>query len=382
MAPTSQTSSLIASSSIVAGPVPETEFIANSGNLFPKYAEKFPRTAVEVWLFDALAPNGGDAFTVSFLRDSMAAPAGFRVAINACWEDGTLWSHNLVLPVSTVTSEGSSEGHGRVFGVWRTADDGEKGPSASFEVNEDLSISKVTFNVPGHIVGTLTHKSMGYQCLPKTADEAKASSDLFWMRPVAMAGATLDVAIVTEPSAEPRHMRISEAQGGYGGIERSWESMPWTKAITDSLFVRAQVGPYVLQVMRLVGRPENNYKATGSARLYRDGKLICSPQRVIEKSDDHTLAGHALVVDKFFDGEGIPAKFRYKNVGYRIDFLSDAKWSFELRHERAWWQMPTSKPGPDGTGSSAFVVSVKGGLVGSDDTFQGFGMAGQVEMPE
>ncbi|KAF2682694.1 hypothetical protein K458DRAFT_390614 [Lentithecium fluviatile CBS 122367] len=74
-----QTSSLVSSGSIVAEPGPETDFFPNSGNLYPKYADKFPRTAVEVWLFDALAPDGSDAFTVSFLRDSMAAPAGFWV---------------------------------------------------------------------------------------------------------------------------------------------------------------------------------------------------------------------------------------------------------------------------------------------------------------
>ncbi|KAF2791969.1 hypothetical protein K505DRAFT_418755 [Melanomma pulvis-pyrius CBS 109.77] len=381
-----QTSSLVSSGSIVAEPGPETDFFPNSGNLYPKYADKFPRTAVEVWLFDALAPDGSDAFTVSFLRDSMAAPAGFRVIINASWEDGTNWSHDLILPMSTVTVEGSNPGQGRVTGVWRTADDGEDGPSASFEVNEDLSISKVTFNVPGRIMGTLTHKSMGYPCLPKTEDEAKVATEIFWMRPVAMASANLDVAIVTDPSTEPKRMLISADKGGYGGLERSWESIPWAKAVTDSLFVRAKVGPYVLQVMRLVGRPENNYEHTASARLYCDGKLVCSPQRVVDKPDGYTFgdskAGHAVIVDKFFDGEGVPATFRHKNVGYRIEFLSEAKWSFELRHDRVWWQMPTSKPGPNTTGSSAFVVSVKGGLVGSGDIFEGFGMAGQVEMPE
>jgi hypothetical protein len=91
---------------------------------------------------------------------------------------------------------------------------------------------------------------------------------------------------------------------------------------------------------------------------------------------------HAVVVERLFDGDGLPAAFRHKNVGYRIEFLADAKWVFELRHMRKWWVMPTSAPGPDATGSSAFVISVKGGLPGSGDMFEGFGMAGQVEMPE
>lgn len=379
-----QTSSLNAGTSIVAKPAPESVFFPNSGNLFPKYIHEFPRTAVEVWLFDALTPSGGHAFTVSFLRDSMAAPAGFRVALNASWADGTNWTHNLVLPVSTVTCEGVKGAEGCVKGVWHA--EGEDGASATFEVDADLKTSKVTFNAPGCIVGTLTHASSGHECLPQTADEAKVGDDLFWMRPVAMATATLDVAIVTGPSTEPKRMCISGDDGGYGGIERSWEGMPWTKAVTDSLFVRAQAGPYLLQVMRLVGRPEKDYEQTASARLYCNGKLVCKPQRVIEKVNGFTFEdlkdNHAVIVDKYFDGEGIQATFRYKNSGYRIEFLADTKWSFELRHVREWWRTPTSKPGPGATGSSAFVISVKGGLVGSGDVYEGFGMSGQVEMPE
>lgn len=377
MSPTTRTSSLLSSSSIVAEPAPETEFFPNSGNMFPKYIDTFPRTAVEVWLFDALTTKGGDAFTVSFLRDSMAAPAGFRVAINASWANGTNWSHNLVLPKSTVTSGE----FGQVVGIWQTEDG--TCPSARFEVAEDLSTSKVTFNVPGHITGTLTHKSLGYPCLPQTAAEAKVGADLFWMRPVAMAAATLDVEITTDPSSSIKTpMAIGAEHGGYGGLERSWESMPWTKAITDSLFVRAQAGPYLLQVMRLIGRPENSYAPTASARLYCDGKLVCAPQAVLLPSQPKTAGDDALIVDKYFDGSGIPATFRHKNVGYKISFLAEAKWEFDLRHVREWWKMPTSKPGLEGTGSSAFVVEVRGGLVGSGDVFEGFGMAGQVEMPE
>ncbi|KAH7062707.1 hypothetical protein BKA63DRAFT_483781 [Paraphoma chrysanthemicola] len=381
MTPKSRISSLDSRTSFVAPPAPDSEFLPESGNLFPKYADAFPRTAVEVWLFDALAPDGSDAFTVSFLRDAMAAPAGFRIAINASWADGTNWSHNLVLPISTVTEEAS----GRTVGVWQTAEGAEKEASATFDISKDMALSTITFDVPGIITGTLTHKSKSYPSLPATAADAKVGHDLFWMRPVAMAAVTLDIIATTQTSgAEPKHMQISGDNGGYGGLERSWEGMPWTKAITDSLFVRAQAGPYLLQVMRLVGRPENDYAQTASARLYCNGKLVCSPQRVLAKADGSTAeeGTHAVIVDKFFDGEGLPATFRHKNVGYKIEYMAGAKWVFELRHVRKWWVMPTSAPGPGATGSSAFVVSVRGGLVGSGDVFEGFGMAGQVEMPE
>ncbi|KAE8858943.1 hypothetical protein PTNB73_08423 [Pyrenophora teres f. teres] len=353
MASTSQTSSLDSRTSFVDPPAPESEFFPDSGNLFPKYADVFPRTAVEVWLFDALSPDGSDSFTVSFLRDAMAAPAGFRVAVNASWADGTNWSHNLVLPLSTVTQEAS----GRTVGIWRTAEDAEKEASATFEISGDLSLSTVTFNAPGFITGTLTHKNKCYPSLPATTADAKVGHDLYWMRPVAMASASLDIDITLMPSAEQKHMLIAGEKGGYGGLERSWEGMPWTKAITDSLFVRAQAGPYVLQVMRLVGRAENDYALTASARLYCDGKLVCSPQRALVKADGNTAGDgtYAVIVEKLYDGEGLPAAFRHKNVGYKIEFLADAKWVFELRHVRKWWVMPSSAPGPDATGSSAFV---------------------------
>jgi hypothetical protein len=380
-----QTSSFHIGTSIIDSPAPPAEFFPNSGNLFPKYPDEFPKHAVEVWLFDALTSTGGDAFTVSFLRDNMAAPSGFRVALNASWADGENCTQNIVLPISRVTNEGADASKGRLKGEWRAEED--SGPSATFEVDAELHSALVTFNAPGRITGTLRLASRGYQCLPLTAAEASVGTgaEIFWMRPIAMANAELDVCITTSTGTS-KPMFISKEQGGYGGVERSWESMPWMKAVTDSLFVRAQAGPYVLNVMRLVGRPEDNYSNTTSARLYRDGKLVCAPQRVAEAI--HGLSAsqlgkeNALVFGKVFDGKGTPATFRHKNTGYKLEFLADSRWSFELCHGRAWWRFPTSKPGPGATGSSAFVVTVKGGLVGSGDVYEGFGMAGQVEMPE
>lgn len=380
-----QISSFHIGTSIVETPAPPAEFFPNSGNLFPKYPDEFPKHAVEVWLFDALTSNGGDAFTVSFLRDNMAAPSGFRVAFNASWADGENCTQNLVLPISRVINEGADASKGRLKGEWRAEE--ASGPSATFEVDAELDSALVTFNAPGRITGTLKLASREYQCLPLTAAEASVGTgaEIFWMRPVAMANAQLDICITTSTGTS-KLMFISKEQGGYGGVERSWESMPWMKAVTDSLFVRAQAGPYVLNVMRLVGRPEDNYPNTTSARLYRDGKLVCAPQRVVEAihglSTSQLGKENALVFGKVFDGKGTPATFRHKNTGYKLDFLADSKWSFELWHGREWWRFPTSKPGPGATGSSAFVVTVKGGLVGSGDIHEGFGMAGQVEMPE
>lgn len=381
MAPTSQTSSLDSRICWVDPPAPDTEFLPNNGNLFPKYADALPKTAIEAWLFDALALDGSEAFSTTFFRDPVEAPKGFRVAVNASWADGTIFSHIFVLPISTVTQDAS----GHTVGVWKTAEGAENEASATFEISQDLSISTVTFNAPGFVTGTLTHKSKGYPSLPATAAHAQLTDEIFWMRPIAMASATLDITFTQKDlGAEQKRMQIFGEKGGYGGFERGWEGILWPKIASDSLFVRVQAGPYVLQVMKLTGRAENDYALNVTARLYCDGKLVCAPQREIAKADGSTAeeGTHAVVIDKLLDGEGLPATFRAKNVGYRIEFLAGAKWVFELRHVRRWWVMPTSAPGPGATGSSAFVVCVKGGLVGSGDVFEGSGMAGQVEMPE
>ncbi|OTA94985.1 hypothetical protein M434DRAFT_394197 [Hypoxylon sp. CO27-5] len=382
------TSTLKVSESIISDPVPELEFIPNSGNLYPKLPEKFNKAAVEVWLFDAMTADGKTAFTVSFVRDVLAAPTGFRIQVNATWPDGTKWSNPLIFPESIITSEGPDPGRGRVVGTWRTDKDNSK---AGFEIAADLSTSVVTFDVPGKITGTLTHKSLGYHCLPKTAKEAQMAPDAYWMRPIAIADATVDITFYsTSPEGETtiRKMMIDKEERATGGVDRSWEPMPWSKVMTDSYFLRAKAGPYAIQVMRLIGRPEQNYELYATARLYRDGKLVCAPLKALQASDIDEYKGgeDVLAVEKLYEGEGVPAVFRHKNVGCRIEFRSGGpngqRWSFDARHHRAWWSKPSSPPGPNATGHAGFVVSVTGSQNSVAESFQGWGIAGQVDMPE
>ncbi|KAI1414158.1 hypothetical protein F5Y13DRAFT_159920 [Hypoxylon sp. FL1857] len=382
------TSTLKVTESITSDPAPQLQFIPDSGNLYPKLPEKFSKTAVEVWLFDAMAAGGQTAFTVSFVRDVLTAPAGFRIQVNATWPDGTKWSNPLIFPESVIMSEGPDPGRGRVVGVWRTDKNNSK---AGFDVAADLSTSVVTFDVPGKITGTLTHKSLGYPCLPKTAKEAQMAPDAYWMRPIAIADATVDITFYsTTPDGETtsRRMVIDKGHRATGGIDRSWEPMPWTKVMTDSYFLRAKAGPYVMQVMRLIGRPEQNYELYATARLYREGKLVCAPLKAVQADDIATYKGDedVLAVEKLYEGEGVPAVFRHKNVGCRIKFRSGGpngqQWSFEARHYRAWWSKPSSPPGPNATGHAGFVVSVIGGQSDLAESFRGWGIAGQVDMPE
>ncbi|GES65930.1 hypothetical protein ATEIFO6365_0012032200 [Aspergillus terreus] len=387
-ATTTFTSTLKVDESIVEDPAPEMDFIPNSGNVFPKLVDKFNKTAVEVWLFDAMAADGTTAFTVSFVRDILTAPAGFRIQINATFSDGTKWTSPLIFPESTITSEGPDLGHGRVVGVWRTDKDTSQ---AGFEVAADLSTSVVSFDVPGKITGTLKHRSLGYPGLPQTAREAQMAPEAYWMRPIPIADATVDMTFyTTNPDGETtsRRMVIDEDMRATGGVDRSWEPMPWSKVMTDSYFLRAKAGPYVIQVMRLVGRPEQNYELYATARLYRDGKLVCAPLRALPPNGavDNPGSDDTVVVEKLFDGEGVLAIFRHKNVGCRVEFRSGGpggeRWVFEARHHRAWWSKPSSPPGPNATGHAGFVASVVGGQTGSAESHQGWGISGQVDMPE
>ena len=389
------TSEFTVGESITTDPIPESDFIPNSGNLFPKFPDQIRKTAVEVWLFDAIAEDGSSAITISFFRDALAAPAGFRIAVNASWSDGTIWGKPLIFPKSLITSKGPDVGSGAVTGVWRTDED--RSSHATFEVAADLSTAKVTFDVPGKVVGTLELKSLGFHPLPKSAREAEAAPSIYWMRSIAKAAATVDM-VFTSPSADgesttERPLVIGKDENpAFGGVDRSWESVGWTQAVTDSVFLRAKSGPYDLHFMLLVGKAEQDYRLTASASLYRDGELVCAPHDVLHHTEDGITTGAAttttggdvdtLVVKKLFGGEGLPAPFRHQNVGYQLEYTSggpDGKtWVFETRHQRAWYRKPT---GPD-TGSSGFIVSVTGGEAGKGKSFQGWGYEGQVVLPE
>lgn len=394
MAATPFTSLLQGNEFLADTPIPGSAVLPNSGNLFPKWAEKLSPTAVETWLFDATAEDGSAAFTVSFFRDGSQAPASFRAAINAAWGDGTVWSQHLVVPVSVVTSDGPDVAHGRVSGVWRTEDsqDDAARTTASFDVAADLSTTTVTFDRPGRITGNLTHRSLGYPTLPKTDREAEVAPGAYWFRPIAMADATVDLTFHIDDPANPgktteKRMLIGPEQRAYGGMDRSWLPMVWAKEATDALFVRAKAGPYVMAVMRLVSKPHKYYQTTVNAALYRDGKLVSNALRSLPPDRRDTVAtADAVRTEKLYEGEGLVAKYRDKNVGYRLEFRSAGpgreKWSFDLRHHQAWWAKPTSRPGPDGTGNSGFIVNVTGGLVGSDESAHGWGMTGEVELSD
>lgn len=111
-----------------------------------------------------------------------------------------------------------------------------------------------------------------------------------------------------------------------GAVDRLWWPMPWTKVITDSSFLQAKVGPCVLQVMQLVGRLEQNNELYATARLNRDGKLVCGPLSALHANDSPVDEGDddVIVGEKRYEGGGVTAVFRQKNVRCGMEFRSRA----------------------------------------------------------
>ncbi|VUC37643.1 unnamed protein product [Clonostachys rosea] len=372
-------------SSIARDTAVQSDFIPENGNIFPKFSDSISKTAVDLWLFDAIAEDGSSAITISFFRDALAAPAGYRIAVNAIWADGEIWGTPLVFPQSVITSEGPDPNKGTVVGTWRTDKDNSY---ASFEVSADLSTATVAFNVPRKVVGTLKLKSLGFPSLPSTARDAEASSGVYWMRPIAAADATVHMEFffqTPEGDVSSKPLEIGGNTRAFGGMDRSWESLGWAGAFSDSVFLRAKVGPYDLQNMLLVGKSNKNYPLSASASLYCDGKLVCAPRSVRYAGDDgaNREDGDAMIITRLLEGEGLPAVFRHQNVGYRLEFRSKGQtWVFETRHHRAWYCKPMKPPAPSGTGSSGFLVSVSSTSPNSAEPIKGIGYEGQVVLPE
>ncbi|KAL2150163.1 hypothetical protein VTH82DRAFT_7839 [Thermothelomyces myriococcoides] len=396
---TTFTSALKGDRSLADSPTPPSDVIPNSANLFPKWGDKLSPTGLDIWIFDAISENGGDTLGISFFRDGSEASKGFKVTVNATWVDGTVWGRHLFAPVSEVTLEGADISSGLVRGVWRTEDnvdgggDGER-VSATFEVAADLSTARVTIDAPGRVTGTLTLRSRGYPALPKTAREAELALGVHWTWAIALADTTADLTFHFDDPARPgektaRRLILGPEQRAFGGLDRSWTTTSWVKEATESVYLRAKAGPYYVSLMRLVGTSRKNYEAVTTGALFgSDGKLL---SRVLaplppDQSDSSAVAD-TVEVEKLYDGDGLSAKFRDKAVGTRLVFHSaraeekGAKWTFDLRNRRAWWARPTSPPGPNATGSYAFVVEVTGGRDGSDESLTGWGYIGYIEVP-
>lgn len=393
--------------SLVSGPVPIAPFIPNSANLFPKMTERINETAWELWYFDGVTADASTAITISFFRDARAPEQGFRTQVNAIWPDGTMWGDELYFPESIITAEEESDesqdsehqSSGRVKGTWRSS--GPDGAQhATFEVAPDLSSATLTFDVPSRVCGTmkLTAPSpppsgSSSSALPSEEDLALLGPSVYYVRPMPIASVTADLTFSFTPDKKKdqgggdggstRELRITSEDKANGGMDRFWTPLAWPQLMTESYYLRATVGEYKINVMRIISSAATGKKPYVSARLYRNDKVVCAAE-VIGESDQED---HMTLEKRYGDEKSVTGAFRDKNTGYALDFFSvrpndhvKKHWRFDVGHSRSWWNTPTSAPGVNGTGNSGFVEKVVGGE-DERERFEGSGGGGQAELP-
>ena len=154
--------------------------------------------------------------------------------------------------------------------------------------------------------------------------------------------------------------------------------------MNDAYYVVGKLGPYNIQILRILGSVFAQHKPCAVARLYRGDEMVCAanctPDPAVPEED---LEGKDVVrVSKVFAEEGLAGTFRDNNTGYVIEFVSarqGKEWKFEVRHERAVWSEATSAPGPDGTGKSGWIEKFTGGAEGEE--YSGVGFGGQLQIP-
>lgn len=368
--------------SSVAGPVQASPFIPGSSNIFPKFKETTNETAWELWYFDGVSEVSKAAIVIGVTRNAEGRKqGGFKVQVFAIWPDETTWYRDLFFPESivTVTADGDT------VGIWRDLSTGCS-ISFSFSVQADSSKAELMLDVPGAVEGTMTLIALPGDTGLDT--RAELGPSVWYVRPIGRAAVTADMTFTSSESTSPRHLSLgSQGRLASGGMDRVWSALSWTQVMTESYYLRATVGPYSMQLMRILSNADSGKQPYSVARLYRDGKLICVAQRVVDAGgQDEMLDEDSVVVGKVYGNastDGLTGAYRDQNTGYLVEFVraSDGnRWQFHVRHERTLWNMPTSTPGPNGTGNTGFVEAVVGG--GEGERFQGVGTGGQCELTQ
>lgn len=124
-------------------------------------------------------------------------------------------------------------------------------------------------------------------------------------------------------------------------MDRVWSPLTWPQIMTESYYLRAHVGPYAMQVMRIFSDIESGNKPYTVARLSRDGKLLCAAQRVVDP-EEHEVSKDSFIVSKVYgdaNALGLTGAFRDRNTGYVVQFIQGGvdgkRWQFQVRHDRA-----------------------------------------------
>lgn len=358
--------------SIVSNPVEAEPFVPGKLNAFPKYVDAIGGTDSELWLFDAFSEKDHSALVIGFTR-GIRPPGqeGFRVQVLGLWPDKSTWSRDFFFPESIIT-ETEEEG---VTGTWR---DEKLGSSMSWSISDDGKKVQVIFNVPDVATGKLAYTAppgySGFEIDPSMGPQYNSVCAL----PGGWAEAEVDFEGGRRLALKPDgHHRV------HGGFDHGWSKAYWSETMTESLYMHAYAGPYTLQMVRIFDKSTDKVPYV-VATLFRDGQLICAPKRVVgSREEAEKGTGDALILAKAYGDDGLTGAFRDRNVGYRIEWyrggVASERWAFNTRHETAFWNLPTSPPGPNATGNSGFIDSLTGGAEG--EGFQGASFVGQCQFP-
>lgn len=360
-------------------------YVPQQANSFTKLPSKIGKTTWEVWYFDALAPTGDGAVTISFWRDATSKD-GFRAQIHALFPDGTSFGAENPLLESTVQSTPSAGGgsSGVVTGIWRcpaSADGADAEGEARFEIADDGSSARVAFKLAS-VQGTVSLARREGAPRPGSQAGGQFAPHVYLVRAIPDASADVDLSF-----SDGRALQFA---GGYGAQQRTWADLPWPVLMDLSYYLAAQVGPYTIRVMHITSRLDRAMPYRASALLLKDGSPVLEisggevvsttqPSMILRPMFDGGSAGK----DAVKSGEVARGGFADTNTGFLLDFVDPQgarHWQFEIRHQRPWWNFPTGPP-QFGTGNSGFLERVVGGQVETAEVYEGHGLGGQCTVP-
>lgn len=353
-------------SAIIPGDVNATAHIPGENNIFPKYASNINDRAWEIWCCEGINHEGaGVMFGFQRAAFNKKMGGGWRVQVIAVWPDGKNWYKALALPESVFEESTSS---GDISSVWSTAD---HSTTVSFNYSKMEHKIDVFVHIPGFATGSASFKGQPGDSGLDTSPEL--GPYISYLRPVGRADVTSKM-VFHFADASTRTISFSN---GHGGFDRYWGEKLWLAVQSESYFMRSFLGPYVIQIIRLVSTEELGHQQWPIARLFHQGELVCAPQRC-GSSEDKQVSEDTLLMTKVYEtGDGaLSADFHDKSTGYDLTFIEASgqgrKWTFKVKHQTKIWSLPI---GPKG-GNSGFVELVSGGL--DEETYTGLGISGQI----
>lgn len=433
----SKTSHLVIPKSLVREPLTPDPFIPGSANLFPKLRDRLNASAWELWYVDGVASDGQTGLAIGMTRDARgASKGGFRVEVHTIWRNGdcdgaatqpSVAGMELYFPESLFTEDAE----GKITAVWQSprrvsTEDPDQGSreeqldTVSLTADEDLSTVTLHFQIPAKVTGSvvlrsnLSHRA-DIQRVSRPTHEGSAmlGPKVYYLRPQPISCVEAHLSIQIPPGSmtgSDQHDQSPPAMGEFhlttadqaiGGMDRFWAPLQWPSLMSESYHLRAGAGPYRLHLLRLLTTKETGQEPQVSARLYRDGRVVCEAQlehpagAVYSTGEDEGfdyVVFHKKYAASEQDQSAVRGKYRENCTGCCVEFVHPRgergreSWKFEVDYVREWWNIPLSAPGPEATGNSSFLVTVSGGLVnvinGQDrEHFEGNGGCGQAALP-